>query len=220
MIQDHLGESTAEQAMKTLLATFGFSLGGAVAAALFGHGHQPTRAAPAPAPVQAAVPANAQVLLADLALYAYANSPGNSTPVSLYQVTQDWDGGATWNCAKSVAGSCTSSWSTAGGSFNGSAISTTTIPGTTGWFHWFPTQLVQNWVNGTSNQGMILKETTENVDDVINFDSSYSSDSTLCSAMTWLFLSPTAAVLQTNFSVSPFLMSLRRATQHRGDSCT
>jgi L,D-transpeptidase-like protein len=45
--------------MKTLLATFGFSLGGAVAAALFGQGHQPTRAAPAPAPapVQAAVPA-------------------------------------------------------------------------------------------------------------------------------------------------------------------
>jgi lipoprotein-anchoring transpeptidase ErfK/SrfK len=43
--------------MKTVLATFGFSLGGAAAAALFGHAHQPARVAAAPAPVQAAVPA-------------------------------------------------------------------------------------------------------------------------------------------------------------------
>jgi L,D-transpeptidase catalytic domain len=43
--------------MKTLLATFGFSLGGAVAAAFFGHGQQPPRAALAPAPLEAAAPA-------------------------------------------------------------------------------------------------------------------------------------------------------------------
>src|SRR5689334_8395506 len=43
--------------MKTVLATFGFSLGGAAAAALLGHAHQPARVAAAPAHVQAAAPA-------------------------------------------------------------------------------------------------------------------------------------------------------------------
>jgi lipoprotein-anchoring transpeptidase ErfK/SrfK len=43
--------------MKALLATFGFSLGGAAAAALFGHPHEPPHATAAPAPVQAAAPA-------------------------------------------------------------------------------------------------------------------------------------------------------------------
>jgi lipoprotein-anchoring transpeptidase ErfK/SrfK len=43
--------------MKTVLATFGFSLGGAAAAALFGHPQQAARSAAAPAPVQALAPA-------------------------------------------------------------------------------------------------------------------------------------------------------------------
>ena len=43
--------------MKTVLATFGFSLGGAAAAAMFGQPHPPTHPATAPAPVQAAAPA-------------------------------------------------------------------------------------------------------------------------------------------------------------------
>jgi lipoprotein-anchoring transpeptidase ErfK/SrfK len=43
--------------MKALLATFGFSLGGAAAAALFGHPHAPPHATAAPAPVRAAAPA-------------------------------------------------------------------------------------------------------------------------------------------------------------------
>jgi RHS repeat-associated protein len=127
--------------------------------------------------LQNSIPANAQVLLADLGLFASANSPGLSTPVSLYQVTQNWDGGATWNCAKAVGGSCVSQWSTPGGTFNASAATTTNIPGTTRWFHWYPTQLAQNWLNGTANQGVILKESTENVNNIINFVSSYFSNS-------------------------------------------
>jgi hypothetical protein len=43
--------------MKTVLATFGFSLGGAAAAALFGNGHHAPGAAPAPKPVHAAAEA-------------------------------------------------------------------------------------------------------------------------------------------------------------------
>jgi L,D-transpeptidase catalytic domain len=43
--------------VKTVLATFGFSLGGAVAAALFGHAHQAPHAAAARPPVQTSAPA-------------------------------------------------------------------------------------------------------------------------------------------------------------------
>jgi len=43
--------------MKALLATVGFSLGGAAAAALLGHAPQPSRVTSAPKPAQAAVPA-------------------------------------------------------------------------------------------------------------------------------------------------------------------
>jgi lipoprotein-anchoring transpeptidase ErfK/SrfK len=42
--------------MKTLLATFGFGLGGAAAAVLFGHPYPSAHATAAPAPVQAAAP--------------------------------------------------------------------------------------------------------------------------------------------------------------------
>ncbi|HWI89170.1 MAG TPA: L,D-transpeptidase family protein [Sphingomicrobium sp.] len=42
--------------MKTLLATLGFSLGGAAAAALFGHPHPAAHATAGPTPVQAAAP--------------------------------------------------------------------------------------------------------------------------------------------------------------------
>ncbi|MGN6058408.1 MAG: L,D-transpeptidase family protein [Sphingomicrobium sp.] len=59
--------------MKAVLATFGFSLGGAAAAALFGHPHQPSRAAAAPAPVQAPAPPGRIALTPAAVRQAYAD---------------------------------------------------------------------------------------------------------------------------------------------------
>lgn len=52
--------------MKVLLATLGFSLGGAAAAALFGHGHEQISPAAAPTPVLAAPPGRIVISPAEL----------------------------------------------------------------------------------------------------------------------------------------------------------
>jgi lipoprotein-anchoring transpeptidase ErfK/SrfK len=58
--------------MKALLATFGFSLGGVVAAAFLGHVPQRNRVAPAAVPVQAAVPAGRIAVTPEALRQAYA----------------------------------------------------------------------------------------------------------------------------------------------------
>jgi YD repeat-containing protein len=117
---------------------------------------------------------NVQVRSASLQMYDYNNSTANAAPVGLYQVTQAWDGSATWNNAKSGQ-----AWGTAGGSFATPAAATNnSVGGSTGWYYWYPTQLVQNWINGTAaDYGMLLKESNENVNNVIQFYSSYYTNS-------------------------------------------
>jgi RHS repeat-associated protein len=117
---------------------------------------------------------NVQIVSASLQMYDFYNSSANVAPVGLYQITQAWDGSATWNNAKTGQ-----PWTTAGGSFVAApAVTTNSVGGTTGWYYWYPTQLVQNWVNGTAaDYGMLLKETTETTMNVMQFYSSYYSNS-------------------------------------------
>ena len=60
-----------------------------------------------------------------------------------------------------------------GGDFSGTAAATTNGIAATGvWYSWSPTSLVQGWVNGTiANDGLLLKEPTENVTNVLAFNS-------------------------------------------------
>lgn len=117
-----------------------------------------------------------EVRSASLQLYDFFNSTSNTTPVGLYQVTQSSDNTATWNNATTAQ-----PWTTAGGTIaTPAAVTNNTVGGTTGWQYWYPTQLVQSWINGTvPDYGMLLKEPTENVVNVIEFDSATSGNSTL-----------------------------------------
>jgi RHS repeat-associated protein len=122
------------------------------------------------------IPANVQVLNAELRLVAIAASTANTTPMSLHQVTQGWTNSATWNTADG-----TTPWGTVGGSFVTTPSVTVNGVGAAAAYSWYPTQLMQAWVNGSAaNSGLLLKETTENVVNVLQFCSSESSTNSQC----------------------------------------
>jgi RHS repeat-associated protein len=116
----------------------------------------------------AAIPTTDAVLSAKLLLYLGSASTGTATSLGVYQLTHTWTTGATWN---SYDG--TNTWTTAGGDFSGTAAATTNGIAASGvWYSWSPTTLVQGWVNGSiANDGLLLKEPTENVNNVLGFNS-------------------------------------------------
>lgn len=116
----------------------------------------------------AAIPTTDAVLSAKLLLYLGSASTSTATSLGAYQLTRAWTTGATWNTYDG-----TNSWTTAGGDFSGTAAATTSGIAATGvWYSWSPTSLVQGWVNGTiANDGLLLKEPTENVTNVLGFNS-------------------------------------------------
>jgi RHS repeat-associated protein len=119
------------------------------------------------------IPSTNQVLSAKLYLYLGSASTSNATSLSVYQLNQAWTTAATWNTYDGV-----NAWTTAGGTFASSAAATANSVGATGtWYTWSPTQLVQGWVNGTiANNGLIVKEPTENVTNVLSFNSGSGSN--------------------------------------------
>ena len=116
----------------------------------------------------AAIPTTDAVLSAKLLLYLGSASTSTATSLGAYQLTRTWTTGATWNAYDG-----TNSWTTAGGDFSGTAAATTNgIVASGVWYSWSPTTLVQGWVNGTiANDGLLLKEPTENVNNVLAFNS-------------------------------------------------
>ncbi|MDP9372012.1 MAG: DNRLRE domain-containing protein [Chloroflexota bacterium] len=102
-------------------------------------------------------------------LYLYDQTTTNAIPVDLHQVTRPWTTGMTWNTHDGA-----NPWATAGGDVM--TTPTTTNPGVggaLGWYHWYPTRLVQGWVDGTvANHGLLLKATTEQGGNVLRFTSS------------------------------------------------
>jgi len=114
------------------------------------------------------VPTTNTVVSAKLYLFLGSASTGNATTLSAYQLTRSWTSAATWN-----AHDGTNSWTSPGGDFSGTAAATTNgIAATGAWYTWSPTALVQGWVNGTiANNGLIVKEPTENVTNVLSFNS-------------------------------------------------
>jgi hypothetical protein len=116
----------------------------------------------------AAIPTTDAVLSAKLLLYLGSASTSTAASLGAYQLTRAWTAGATWNTYDG-----TNSWTTAGGDFSGTAAATSNGIAATGvWYSWSPTALVQGWVNGTiANDGLLLKEPTENVTNVLGFNS-------------------------------------------------
>ncbi|TMC54270.1 MAG: DNRLRE domain-containing protein [Chloroflexi bacterium] len=113
------------------------------------------------------VPSTDTVVSAKLLLYLGSASTSNATSLSLYQLTRAWTVAATWNTYDG-----TNSWTTPGGDFSGTPAATTNGIAAIGvWYGWSPTALVQGWLNGTiANDGLIVKEPTENTTNVLSFN--------------------------------------------------
>lgn len=98
------------------------------------------------------IPKDAQVLLGDMALYY---GTGSSRTIDVHQLTRDSTTGRTWNTYDG-----TNAWTTPGGDIDTTTAASASAGGTgVGWYHWFPTELVQSWVDGSNpNYGVILKD--------------------------------------------------------------
>jgi RHS repeat-associated protein len=119
--------------------------------------------------VQNVVPAGAQVTHASLELYLDSASTTSYDNVALYQLTQAWTTGVTWNDDNG-----SSAWTTAGGTYAATSLAAQE-PTTAGWYTWgnsATTQLVQNWLTrATANDGLLIRAGTETDSELYTFDS-------------------------------------------------
>ena len=155
------------------------------------------------------IPSNAII---SSAIYSLVKVGGSNTSLStsVHQVTNDWTEGAggcggtagivNWNKRMT-----STDWNTPGGDFNATAESSIAIAGN-GTYSWGVTNLVQNWVGGSSaNYGFITKYTTENVNAQKDFGSSENSTLESRPSLTITYTIP--GNLSTTFTQSPVLCS-------------
>ena len=109
------------------------------------------------------IPSDTRVLGATLELYSHSDSstaPGSS--ISVHRVTSGWvegsnngttGSGASWNQRNPGT-----SWTSAGGDYDLTPVANATAAaGTTGWYRWDVTSLVDGWSTGAfPNQGLVL----------------------------------------------------------------
>jgi RHS repeat-associated protein len=121
------------------------------------------------------LPLAATVLEAKLGLYVTAHSTSAAKAVGVYRAEKPWTTSATWNTYDG-----THSWSTAGGDYSNPASESDasvnpSVGASTGWYYWYPTKMLQEWVDtskapayegkaqGYANEGLIVKDQTDNV---------------------------------------------------------
>jgi RHS repeat-associated protein len=120
------------------------------------------------------LPVGYVVLDAKLGLYVQAHSTSAAKAVGVYRVTKPWTTSATWNTYDG-----THAWSAPGGDYsnpssNSDASVNPSVGASTGWYYWYPTKMVQEWVNtsnapelekgkpeGYANEGLIVKDQTD-----------------------------------------------------------
>ncbi len=101
-----------------------------------------------------AVPSDARVLQADLGLKSYYRENSTAKKVGVHALTHAFTHDTTWNDYDG-----TNAWPTAGGDFDPAVAATATVGTQLGWHHWYPTELAQAWVNGsTPNHGLLLQD--------------------------------------------------------------
>jgi RHS repeat-associated protein len=118
------------------------------------------------------VPLGALVLNAKLGMDVEYTRTGVAKAVGVYRVTKPWTNSATWFTYDG-----THDWSAPGGDYanpekNSDAAVNPSVGAKTGWYYWYPTKMVQEWVNtanapelnkepqGYANEGLILKDQT------------------------------------------------------------
>jgi RHS repeat-associated protein len=116
------------------------------------------------------LPVGVVVLAAKLGLYVQAHSTTSAKAVGIYRAIKPWTTSATWETYDG-----THAWTNVGGDYSnpetGSDASVNpSVGGSTGWYYWYPTKMVQEWVNttdapegeGAANEGLIIKDQTDN----------------------------------------------------------
>lgn len=108
-----------------------------------------------------AIPSGSLINSATLRWYQSGNRRTQTVAVGAYEITQDWtESGANWNTADG-----TTAWSpVSGGTYNTPAIDSVSVTtGNYGWYEWNITPLVQEWVDGVSqNYGVQMNFSTIN----------------------------------------------------------
>jgi RHS repeat-associated protein len=118
---------------------------------------------------------DAIVLNAKLSMHLNSKTTSNTAPVTVHRVTNEWFTDATWNKRD---GLFNINWTTPGGDFEAApAGRVASVGGSLGWQHWYPTNLVQDWLDGSAaNHGVLIKQENENVNNVLRFGSSLDSN--------------------------------------------
>jgi RHS repeat-associated protein len=138
--------------------------------------------------VKESIPTGAEVLNAQLGMYLYESSTTTGVSVSAYAVSKErpWTTSATWNTYDG-----THPWTTAGGDFSTTnPVANPSVTKPAGWAHWYPTQIVQEWVNesGTNkeNNGFLLADTTQKTTtNLLSFRSSKASENKPYLTVSW-----------------------------------
>jgi RHS repeat-associated protein len=145
--------------------------------------------------VKDALPAGANVLNAQLGMYLWQSSTSSAVSVSVHALLKPWTTAATWNTydgtnAWEQAGAEKATPEKTGGDYTtANTVANSSLGGTLGWAHWYPTQITQEWVNGTlPNKGFILADTTQGqTNDRLSFYSSKaSSDDKPVLSISWM----------------------------------
>jgi len=109
-----------------------------------------------------ALPRNALILNADLGLTGEYHSTNALKQVGLYQLLRPWTNSTTWNRYDAMH-----AWGSPGAASSTDAATTPaavlTLGNSTGFVDFYPTDLVQAWVNGsTPNCGVLIRDVTPN----------------------------------------------------------
>jgi hypothetical protein len=128
------------------------------------------------------IPQGSTITSATLSLYA-STVPGSTRTYYAHRITTSWaEGTVTWD----------SPWTTAGGDYADSTVSTTT-PALAGWMSWDITTDVSDFIAATySNYGWLIKDGTENGSNLATtfYTREDTTDTTLCPKLAVTFTAP------------------------------
>lgn len=126
--------------------------------------------------VQQAIPdaRDAIVLNAQLSMHVNSKTTSNTAPLTVHRVTNQWFSDATWNQRDGLFGI---NWTTPGGDFEAApAGKVASAGGSLGWLRWYPTNLVQDWLDSSAaDHGLLVKQQDENVNNVLRFGTRFDS---------------------------------------------
>jgi YD repeat-containing protein len=154
--------------------------------------------------IKGALPPDANVLNAELGMHLSGSSTSKAVSVSAYALLKPWTTSATWNTYDG-----THAWEQAGAEKVGGDYTTTntvlnpSVVGPPGWAHWYPTQIVQEWANGTQeNRGLELADTTQRqTNDALTFNSSRAGSTKPYLTISW---TPRGQEDPTAYTTQPF----------------